>query len=348
MKTELKLIFVFLLTALTGLALYKVSSIVTPFLLALLLSYFLHPAICYFEKRKVPRSLAVLLVTISFFAIFVTMALIVLPLIYDQVILLIKTIPSYFKVFKADIYPKIVELTANYSIPLNLGADYVFDSKAATDFVGQISLKIFDSSAGIIDFFSIIFIVPILIFYLLKDWKSIRGGFFNFIPTEFYEKITKLLKDIDRSLSGYMRGQAMVCLIMAGVYSVLLLAVGLDFGFLIGVCTGIFSFVPYVGALTGFCAAIVIALFQWGFSAVDISLVVAAFLVGQFLESNFLTPRMIGDKIGVYPAWVIFGIFAFGALFGFVGVLFAMPLTAIAAVLVKDLTFEYKKRYVKK
>ena len=348
MKTELRLIFVFLATVLVGLALYKISFIIAPFLIALILSYFLHPAICYLEKKKIPRSLAVLLVTAIFFAIFVALALVVMPLIYDQIILLIKTIPSYFSVFKADIYPKIVDLAANYSIPLTLGADFAFDSKEATEFVRRIFLEIFDSSTGVFDFFSIIFIVPILVFYLLKDWKLLKGGVFGLIPTSYYEKVTKLLNDIDGNLSGYMRGQAIVCVVMAGVYSSLLLIVGLDFGLLIGVFTGVFSFVPYVGALTGFCTAIVIALFQWGFSAVDISLVVGAFLIGQFLESNFLTPRLIGEKIGVYPVWVIFGIFAFGALFGFVGVLLAMPLTAIAAVLIKDLALEYKKRYVKK
>ena len=187
-----------------------------------------------------------------------------------------------------------------------------------------------------------------MVFYLLKDWGSFQSNFFGSVPKAIKKRVDKVLKDIDGSLSGYMRGQAFVCLLMAIIYSFLLFLTGLDFGILIGVVTGILTFVPYIGAIAGFATALIIAFFQWGFSTVDIASVVIAFAVGQFIESNFLTPRLIGDRVGLHPVWIIFGIFAFGALFGFVGVLFAMPLTAVAGVLMKDLVFEYKKRYVKK
>lgn len=348
MKVESRVILSFLLFAVIGFVLYRVSFIVTPFIVAIILSYFLHPSICYLEKKKVARSWAVLLVMVIFFTIFILLFYLILPILYEQLMLFAKTVPFYFKIFKTDLYPKIVDFAARYSISINSGYEYLSDPKVATKFVKKLSSELFSSSAGVVNFFSLVFIVPILIFYLLKDWDAFRSGFYGHIPSSFYDKFVKLLKDIDASLSGYMRGQAVVCLIMAGVYSALLLLANLDFAILIGSLTGIFTFVPYIGALAGFFSAIIIALFQWGFSFVDISLVVVAFLVGQFLESNFLTPRLIGERVGLHPVWIIFGIFAFGALFGFVGVLLAMPLTAVVSVVIKDLVFEYKKRYVNK
>ncbi len=347
MKVEARIIFSILLVALTSFVFYRVSFIVAPFITALVLSYFLHPAICYFEEKGVHRILSVIFVMLAFFAVFGALVVIVLPLLYEQLILLIKTVPVYFKIYQTSFYPKIVEFLESNSIPVHFNIEEIFDPKMATDFAKNLSLGVFDSSASIVNFFSVLFIVPILVFYLLKDWKSFRSGVFNSIPKSYYDKVSNLLDHIDQSLSGYMRGQALVCVIMAFVYALLFFLTGLEFGILIGIFTGLFAFVPYVGALGGFLTAITIALFQWGFSMMDISFVLVAFLLGQFLESNLLTPRLIGDRVGLHPVWVIFGIFAFGSLFGFIGVLLSMPLTAVAGVLIKDLVFEYKKRYVK-
>ncbi len=348
MKTEIRVIFSLLLLFLLGITIYKVSFIIAPFAIALILSYFLHPAISYFEERGVARFVAVIFVMAIFFASFISLMIWMIPILYEQIVLLVKTVPFYLKIYHTNFYPKLMEAAASYSLPIDLKADNIFDPKMATSFVKSLSLKIFHSSSSLINFFSFVFIVPILVFYLLKDWRPLKEGFFASIPSSVYKKVSTLLKDIDRSLSGYMRGQAVVCLIMAAIYSILFLVVGLDFSLLIGTLTGIFTFIPYIGALTGFVAAVAIALFQWGFSVVDISLVVGAFFIGQFIESNFLTPRLIGDRVGLHPVWIIFGIFAFGALFGFVGVLLATPLTAVVGVLIKDLALEYKKRYIKK
>ena len=348
MKTESRVILSALLFALIGFVLYRVSFIVTPFVVALILSYFLHPAICYFEKKGVARILAVVVVMVVFFATFISLILWIIPILYEQMSLLIKTIPFYFKIYQVSFYPKIVDLASSYSIPLDVVAKDVFDPKEVTDFAKKISLGLFGSSVSIVNFFSLIFVVPILIFYFLKDWKLLKENFFGGIPSAINEKARQILEGVDKNLSGYMRGQAIVCLIMAGVYSLLFLIAGLDFGLLIGILTGIFSFIPYVGAFMGFAAAVIIALFQWGFSVTDVSLVIGAFFIGQILESNFLTPRLIGERVGLHPVWIIFAIFAFGALFGFIGVLLAMPLAAVSAVLIKELVFEYKKRYIKK
>ncbi len=348
MTVELRVIFWLLIAALVGFIFYKISFIVAPFLIAIVLSYFLHPAIQKLESYSLSRSLAVFLVMLLFLTIFTVVGFLLVPFIYNQLLMLIKAIPGYYNAFKNDIYPVILNFTRDNSIPLNLESEFSFDYKKASVIAKNLSIRIFDSTSTVVNFLSVIFIVPILIFYFLKDWGSFQGNFFGHVPTSIRKRVDLIFKDIDGSLSGYMRGQAYVCLIMATIYSLLLFLTGLDFGILIGILTGIFTFVPYIGALTGFVVALIIAFFQWGFSFVDISLVLIAFAIGQFIESNFLTPRLIGDRVGLHPIWIIFGIFAFGALFGFVGVLFAMPLTAVSGVLIKDLVFEYKKKYVKK
>lgn len=349
MAIELRVIFWFLVAALTGLIFYKLSFIVAPFIIAIILSYFLHPAIKKLEESfNLSRIIAVLIVMMMFSAVFTVFGFLLVPFLYDQLLLLIKTIPGYYSAFKNDIYPAVIEFTRKNSLPLNLESEFNFDYKKASVIAKNLSIRIFDSTSGIVNFLSLVFIVPILVFYFLKDWGSFQSNFFGHVPSSIKKRVDQIFKDIDNSLSGYMRGQAYVCLIMALIYSFLLFLSGLDFGILIGIMTGIFTFVPYIGALAGFAAAVILAFFQWGFSLMDISLVLVAFAIGQFVESNFLTPRLIGDRVGLHPIWIIFGIFAFGALFGFTGVLFAMPLTAVSGVLIKDLVFEYKKKYVKK
>ena len=164
------------------------------------------------------------------------------------------------------------------------------------------------------------------------------------MPSKFANSVSKIMAEIDQALAGFIRGQISVCLILGFIYSILLTVVGLDFGFLIGIITGFLTFIPYVGALTGFIAAILVAFFQWGFSFIDLATITGVFIFGQLLESNYLTPKLVGKNIGLHPVWIVFGLFVFGALFGFIGVLFATPLTAVCGVLIKHLSFEYKKR----
>ena len=162
------------------------------------------------------------------------------------------------------------------------------------------------------------------------------------------KRLTSTISNVILTYSPFgnnVRGQFNVCLILVIIYSSLLSFTGLNFGFLIGFLTGLFSFIPYVGMLSGVTAAIAVALFQWGFDTSHISAVSLVFIFGQIVESNFLTPKLIGAKIGLHPVWLIFGLFIFGALFGFIGVLVAVPLTAICGVIIKHFALEYKKKF---
>jgi predicted PurR-regulated permease PerM len=166
----------------------------------------------------------------------------------------------------------------------------------------------------------------------------------DLLPKKQKNDIRKIFSDIDLTMSGYIKGQFNVCLILGLIYAVLLSFAGLNFGFLIGFFTGLMVFIPYVGMLIGVVLAIIIALFQWGFDLFHIGIISLIFILGQIIESNFLTPKLVGSKIGLHPIWLIFGLFFFGINFGFMGVLFAVPLSAIFGIIIKYFLQQYKKK----
>ncbi len=349
MKEQEKIIITSLFVAAFILAVYLIRSILTPFIISLILSYFLHPLVdrvC--QKTKMSRLSAVLVITGLFFIGFFTVLALILPIIYEQLSALISALPQYFQTLAIDLYPKIADFLTSIGIKINPNFEQAFENADATthilNFLQNFITNLFQSSVALVNVLSLIFITPILIFYFLKDWNLLVEKILSFLPKKYNSSIKNILQEVDQALSGYVRGQINVCLILGIIYSILLTFTGLNFGFLIGFFTGLFSFIPYVGALGGFGVAIILALLQWGFHFTNLLLVALVFIFCQTLESNFLTPKLIGNKVGLHPVWIIFGLFVFGTLFGFLGVLLSTPLSAICGVLIKNLAFEYKKR----
>ncbi len=349
MKTRDKILIIALLLLVFGWSIYMIRSILAPFILSLVLAYFLHPLVdklC--QKIKISRLSAILLIVGLFFLISALIASFVVPIIYKQFSALILALPQYIQIFALEIYPKIFTLLESAGIPLNSKLQEVISNPDITASIFDVFKKfagnLITSSIALINLFSLIFIMPILIFYLLKDWNLLVERVYSYLPKQYNLAIRKIFSEIDQALSGFIRGQINVCLILSVIYSISLTFTGLNFGFLIGIFTGLLSFIPYVGAVSGVVAALIVAFFQWGLDFMNIFFVILAFIFGQIIETNFLTPKLVGNKIGVHPVWVIFGIFVFGSLFGFLGVAFATPLTAIAAVLIRHLALEYKKR----
>jgi len=262
---------------------------------------------------------------------------------------LIDAMPQYFQTFTSDFYPKIIELSSKIGFNVQPDFSHLIASEELTTKFVSFSKNIFDnaisSSATLINILSLLFITPILVFYLLKDWDILVGKVNNYLPRSVSSTVQEIARDINKTLSGYVRGQFHVCLILGIIYSTCLSFSGLNFGFLIGFLTGLFSFIPFIGMISGVVVAIIVALFQWGFDLAQIGIISGIFIFGQVIESNFLTPKLIGSKIGLHPVWIIFGLFVFGALFGFVGILFAVPLTAIFGVIIKYFALKYKKRF---
>jgi predicted PurR-regulated permease PerM len=350
MRTKDKVISMIVILSAFFWLIYLVKSVLTPFIFSLIIAYFLDPLVgrlC--AKCKLSRAAATSLILGLFLITLVGLCALLLPIIYEQFLSLIEALPVYFQTLVNDFYPKIAGTLNKAGFQLDDNFSHLIANEQMTTKFVDLSQNIFNnalsSSAFLINILSLIFITPILVFYLLKDWDILVDKIGNYLPRSVSSSVRKIAVDIDKTLSGYVRGQFNVCIILGIIYSSLLSFTGLNFGFLIGFLTGLFSFIPYVGMLSGVTAAIAVALFQWGFDTSHISAVSLVFIFGQIVESNFLTPKLIGAKIGLHPVWLIFGLFIFGALFGFIGVLVAVPLTAICGVIIKHFALEYKKKF---
>lgn len=339
MKTKDKFLFLIFFLVVLALLIYKIRLFVTPFILSIAISYLLNPAVNFSTKKfKCPRVVAVSTIVGIFLILFIVFCAIIIPLLYSQAIVLVDSMPGYLEYFSSNFYPNIVAFFARLNIEME--HDF-FDLIRNNEFfiegggVGKVITNVANSTTFFINILSIIFIMPVLIFYLLKDWHLILDKIDSIIPEKYSHQVKNIFSSIDKSLSGFIRGQMNVCLILAIYYGVLLGFLGLNHGIFIGVLTGILAFVPYVGYGIGIVTALIIAIFQWGLSLYDVGLVLIVYLIGQVIESNFLVPNLIGKKVNLHPLWMIFGIFFFGSIFGILGILFSVPLTAISSVLIR-------------
>ena len=182
---------------------------------------------------------------------------------------------------------------------------------------------------------SLLVITPVVAFYLLCDWDRLVATVDGWIPLPYRDTVRRLAREIDQAIAGFVRGQAVICLILAAFYAVGLTLAGLHYGFMLGLLTGFMSFIPYVGALTGFLVATGVAIAQFWPDITAILLVVGVFVIGQGLEGYVLSPKLVGAKVGLHPVWLMFALIAFGYLLGFVGLLIAIPLAAAIGVLLR-------------
>ncbi len=344
MQSKNKLVyFAGILAALFWL-IYTVKSVLAPFVFAFVIAYFLNPLISHItNKHRLSRLTAVSIILSIFFAVFTGLCVILLPIIYAQTIELAGALPQYMQVITQNILPKIIEILTKTGFKVEADFSSLLDNKINIDLSGFLHNAL-NSSIALINILSLIFITPILVFYLLKDWNLLVRNINDFLPRNVATAGKKIIGDINQVLSNYIRGQLNVCLILGLFYSIGLSLAGLDFGFLIGFLTGIFCFIPYLGMFIGVGVAVVVALFQWGFDHSHLATIALIFTIGQIIESNFLTPKMIGSKVGLNPVWVILGFFVFGVLLGFIGILLAVPLTAICGTIIKHFALEYKKQ----
>lgn len=350
MKLKDKIIFFVLCFAPFCWLIYEVKSVLTPLILSFIVAYFLNPLVNYLSvKQKFSRTLAVAYVIFLFTLSVIVFVIIVFPIIQSQTASFIANIPNFFDTVSKDVYPKVMKFFAKFGINVDENLFAILNDKTLApkiaEWLRDVFIATLTSSIAVINILSMVFIAPVLIFYLLRDWNLMIKKIDSYLPKSSSAQIRKIIKEVDENLSLYIRGQVNVCLILGVIYSSGLTLVGLNFGFLIGFFTGVFSFIPYLGMICGVTAAIIVALFQYGFDLSQISMIALVFLTGQILESNFLTPKLIGSKIGLHPVWMIFGLFVFGGLFGFVGVLVSVPMTAIFSVIIKHFALEYKKRF---
>lgn len=312
---------------------YALSPILAPFAIAAVFAYICDPAVNWMVTRRIPRPAAVLLVILGAGLLLVLLFLILAPMIWREAIALIRRLPDLIELLNARVAPV---LQARFDLDFQLDAAFVrtwiaehWDS--AQDLIPIILGQLRQGGLALLGAAASIFLVPVVMFYLLQDWPRILDGLQTVIPRPMLERTMRIINDIDRVLSEFLRGQLSVMLLLAVYYSVGLWIAGLKFALPVGVITGLLVFIPYVGFGGGLLLAILAALLQaegWS-PLIGVAIV---FGLGQLIESFVLTPYLVGERIGLHPLAVIFALMAFGQLFGFVGILVALP--ASAAILV--------------
>ena len=323
-------VVLYLLTAL--------SDIMLPFVLGFALAYFLDPLADRLEALGMRRSLATL--TITFIVGLALLAALGfgLPILAQQISLIVAALPGYISDVQTWLLAQNVakgqsELVAGMGETLLSGLQSTASSMLLT-------------GLSFINLLALMFITPIVAIYMLNDWDHMVSRVDEILPDEQVEVVRYLAQQIDETLSGFARGQILVCLSLGMVYAIGLSLAGLEGGLIIGVFAGLISFIPYVGAAFGMVLAGALGLGQFGFDLTALGLIVAVFFVGQFFEGIILTPRLVGDRVKLHPVWIIFALLAMGSLFGFLGLLLAVPLAAIIGVLVRYGLTLYMRDYV--
>ena len=324
--------------AIAGILLWLLAPILTPFVFAAMLGWLGDPTVDKLQNRGWKRHNAVVLVFCTMAFVVLLALLLLLPLIERQIVTLVESGPRYRDWFVGTVLPWIARHTG-LDLAAWLDPDRIFSyvrehwesaGGVATTMLGYLGR----SGFALIGFIANVVLVPFLTFYFLRDWDLLKERVAALVPRDHIETVTRLAKESDLVLGAFLRGQFSVMLVLGILYAVGLWAVGLDLGLLIGLIAGLVSFVPYLGPASGVVLGVIAALVQYG-DWMHVALVLGVFGVGQVIESYFLTPRLVGDKIGLHPVAVIFAIMAGGQLFGFLGVLLALPVAAVANVLLR-------------
>ncbi len=322
-----------LFIAVLGGIFYLLSPILTPFVAAAILAYICNPLVTRLTALKVPRTLSVVIVMIGSMVLSVLMLLILLPLLEEELTRLVTRLPLLIETIRAQVLPKLQEL---------FGVSLQFDIVALKSFVvthlqsaGSVAGKILpwlsDSSGAILNVFANLILIPVAMFYLLRDWSDLTRRVDELIPRPRYQKVSAIMVEVNTVLAEFLRGQISVMLVMSVFYTVALWMTGLEFALPIGIVAGMLVFVPYLGMVIGLLLATLAAVMQFTTFG-EVMWVWVAFAAGQLLEGMVVTPRLVGERVGLHPLAVIFSLMAFGQVMGFFGILLALPLSAILLV----------------
>jgi predicted PurR-regulated permease PerM len=317
--------------------LWLLSPILLPFVVGMALAYLLDPLANRLTKRGVSRLVAALIILGGFVLGFALLLLFIAPVLAKQFSGFVDNAPGYVQRLQSLVsdpdYPWLKHL---------VGDNLVGTGKSVGDLMNQamgyltaVLASVWAKGQALISIFSLVVVTPVVAFYLICDWDRILGSLDRLIPLQQRETVRSLGREIDTTISAYVRGQSGVCLILGSYYAVGLTLAGLSFGLLIGVISGLISFIPYVGSLTALVLSLAVGLAQFFPDWTRILIVAGVVLFGQFLEGNVLAPKLVGQSVGLHPVWLMFALFAFGYLFGFVGLLLAVPLAAAAGVLTR-------------
>ncbi len=318
------------------------SDALLPFLIGIAIAYLLNPICEMLHRRGFNRTAATTIILLIFVLMACLLILFITPIIADQVRQLAQATPGYVESIRAYIEPRLQEfmstLTEEQSQKIREAAQRYAGNMAGA--LGTAAEGFWRGSQAIISFFSLLIITPIVAFYLLRDWHELVNRIDSWLPRAHVATIREQVREVDRTLSGFVRGQAMVCFLLGSYYSIALSIVGVNYGFIVGVIAGLLSFIPFVGSTFGLVVATALALVQFD-SYTPAAIVIGIFMVAQFLEGNVIAPKFIGESVGLHPVWIIFALVAGGSLLGFTGMLLAVPVAAVIGVLTRFVLGRY-------
>jgi predicted PurR-regulated permease PerM len=322
--------------ALLFLAIYLLRGILLPFVAGFAIAYFLDPLVDRLERFRLPRSAATAIVLLLFLLALVLVAMLLVPLLEVQVNELVRRVPALVEQGRHQIQ-RLILLAQEHLRPEDVARLRDILGTWIASLVGWAAgflEGLVTSGVALANLLSLVFITPIVAFFLLRDWDRIVTRLDSWLPRPHAATIREQARLVDATLAGFIHGQVLVSLALGAFYAVALTVAGLDFAAVVGLLIALLSFIPFVGASIGFVLAVGLALLQFT-TWTGVAVVAGIFVVGQTLEGNVLSPKLVGDRVNLHPVWVIFALLAFGTLFGFVGVLLALPAAAVTGVLVR-------------
>jgi predicted PurR-regulated permease PerM len=321
------------------LVLWALGQVILPFIVGGAIAYFLDPVADRLERLGLSRVLATVVIFVMLFAVVILSLLVIVPTLVQQTNDLIQSVPELFNQLRSSLTARFPDVIDEGS-PVRQSLASIGETIQSRG--GELLQQVLSSAAGVVNVLVFLVVAPVVAFYLLLDWDRMTARIDDLLPRDHAPTIRRLAGDIDRTLASFVRGQGTVCLILGTFYAVALMVVGLQFGLVVGLVAGLLTFIPYVGALVGGALSVGLALFQFWGDWWLIVLVAVIFQVGQMVEGNILTPKLVGSSVGLHPVWLIFALSAFGTLFGFVGMLVAVPVAAAIGVLVRFGIDRYK------
>jgi predicted PurR-regulated permease PerM len=354
MRIEWQIVFWFTALACLILLLWLFNGVILPFAAAFVIAYLLDPLAVHLQRLGLNRLAATLVILFGFVVVLALILVLVVPVLTHQFSAFVQALPELLNKLQGLVAGAAAKLNTEFASPLlrklGLRATSMPDIKTSlSDIAGQAAgwlagalNSLVTHGAALISLVSLLVVTPVVAFYMLLDYHRMIAAVDGLVPPRYRGVVNHLAHQIDTTMSGFLRGQSLVCLFLGLWYGLGLSIVGVNFGMLIGITAGFLSFIPYVGSMTALVAAAIISLVQgwphWSLFASAIGVV----LIGQFLEGNVISPKLVGDKVGLHPVWLIFALLAFGSLLGFTGLLIAVPVAAAVGVILRFAIQEYR------
>jgi predicted PurR-regulated permease PerM len=321
--------------------LWLLTPVLTPFVAAIIIGYVLNPGVDWMEHRRIPRALGVLVAIVGLGLMIAALVLVVMPILSDQLPLLRERIPALLAKIDAAVGPWLKQMGAGgrldfAALQTAITTKFTIGDGATTALLTWLRI----GGSALMGWAATLFLIPIVLFYLLLDWHRVVARIGETVPRRWKAEVTEMATEADQLLAQYLRGQLLVMFLLALFYSAGLAIAGFDIALPVGILTGLLVIIPYLGFGLGLALALLAALLQFD-GWYGLAAVAAVYGLGQFVESFYLTPRLVGERIGLHPLIVIFALLAFGQLFGFVGILLALPASAILSVVFGRLRRHY-------